>query len=70
MILETWFFDYRPSTFCTYGAVSTKSLSLPGAGKDHYKTFLICNLIGGFLWANIFTYLGFFIGEALTKMGE
>lgn len=49
--------------------VRTFAPIVAGTSKMHYKTFLIYNLIGGFLWATIFTYLGFFAGEALTKMG-
>lgn len=49
--------------------VRTFAPIVAGTSKMHYKTFLIYNLIGGFLWASIFTYLGFFAGEALTKMG-
>lgn len=49
--------------------VRTFAPIVAGTSKMHYKTFLIYNLVGGFLWATIFTYLGFFAGEALTKMG-
>lgn len=49
--------------------VRTFAPIVAGTSKMHYRTFLVYNLIGGFLWASIFTYLGFFAGEALTKMG-
>lgn len=49
--------------------VRTFSPIVAGAGKMHYKTFLIFNLIGGFLWSSLFIYLGFYAGEILTKAG-
>ena len=35
----------------------------------HYNTFLLFNIVGGALWAAIFTYLGYFAGEILTGAG-
>ena len=35
----------------------------------HYNTFLLFNIVGGALWAAIFTYLGYFAGAILTKAG-
>ena len=35
----------------------------------HYRTFIIFNIIGGVIWATLFTYLGFFAGKALTDAG-
>ena len=49
--------------------VRTFAPIVAGAGKMHYKTFLIFNLIGGFLWSSLFIYLGFHAGEFLTKAG-
>lgn len=49
--------------------VRTFAPIVAGAGKMHYKTFLIFNLIGGFLWSSLFIYLGFYAGEILTKAG-
>ena len=49
--------------------VRTFAPIVAGAGKMHYKTFLIFNLIGGFLWSSLFIYLGFYAGEFLTKAG-
>lgn len=40
-----------------------------GIGKMHYKTFVIFNLVGAFLWAGGVTYVGYFLGGLLTKMG-
>ena len=49
--------------------VRTFAPIVAGAGKMHYKTFLVFNLIGGFLWSSLFVYLGFYAGEFLTKAG-
>lgn len=34
-----------------------------GASKMHYRTFIIYNFIGGFLWVTLFSALGFFFGN-------
>lgn len=49
--------------------VRTFAPIVAGAGKMHYKTFLLFNLIGGFLWSSLFIYLGFYAGEFLAKAG-
>ncbi|MDO4712427.1 MAG: VTT domain-containing protein [Candidatus Saccharibacteria bacterium] len=49
--------------------VRTFAPIVAGASKMHYRTFLAFNIIGGILWATIFTYLGFFAGKALTEAG-
>lgn len=49
--------------------VRTFAPIVAGASKMHYHTFLTFNIIGGILWATIFTYLGFFAGKALTEAG-
>ena len=35
----------------------------------HYRTFVIFNILGGFLWSSLFVYLGYYAGEFLTKAG-
>ena len=49
--------------------VRTFAPIVAGASKMHYRTFVAFNIIGGILWAAIFTYLGFFAGKALTDAG-
>lgn len=33
-----------------------------GVGRMHYNTFLLYNVIGGFLWVTSFTFAGYFFG--------
>lgn len=40
-----------------------------GASNMHYRTFVIFNILGGFLWSSLFVYLGYYAGEFLTKAG-
>lgn len=49
--------------------VRTFAPIVAGASHMHYRTFLAYNVVGGALWTVIFTYLGFFAGQALTSMG-
>ena len=49
--------------------VRTFAPIVAGASKMHYNTFLLFNIVGGILWAAIFTYLGYFAGEILTRAG-
>lgn len=49
--------------------VRTFAPIIAGTSKMHYRTFLIFNLIGGFLWSSIFVYLGYYAGQFLTEAG-
>lgn len=49
--------------------VRTFAPIVAGASKMHYRTFIAFNIIGGVIWAALFTYLGFFAGKALTDAG-
>lgn len=42
---------------------------IAGVGKMKYKTFMLFNVIGGVLWIGGVTYLGYFLGYYLTKLG-
>lgn len=50
-------------------AVRTFAPIVAGASNMHYKTFLMFNIIGAFLWAVCLTYLGYLLGEQFEKMG-
>lgn len=49
--------------------VRTFAPIVAGTSKMHYRTFLVFNLIGGFLWASLFVYLGYYAGRILTAAG-
>jgi membrane-associated protein len=42
---------------------------IAGVAKMNYRTFMIFNLVGGFIWVSGITYLGFFLGKLLQGMG-
>jgi membrane-associated protein len=42
---------------------------IAGIAKMEYRTFMLFNIIGGALWTAGVTYLGYFMGAWLTKMG-
>lgn len=33
-----------------------------GVGKMHYRTFLLYNVVGAFIWVTLFTFAGYFFG--------
>ena len=49
--------------------VRTFAPIVAGASRMHYNTFLLFNIVGGALWAAIFTYLGDVAGEIRTGAG-
>ncbi len=48
--------------------VRTLAPILAGVGKMSYRTFLLFNLIGAFLWAVGITSLGYFLGNAIPNV--
>lgn len=48
-------------------AVRTFAPIVAGIGSMEYKTFLIYNVIGGFLWAVGLTVLGYYMGNLIPK---
>ena len=49
--------------------VRTFAPIIAGTAKMKYRQFITYNLIGAALWAGGVTYLGYFLGEVLTKAG-
>jgi membrane-associated protein len=41
-----------------------------GIGRMNYPTFLAYNLIGGFLWAVVIPYLGYFLGKSIPDVDK
>lgn len=50
-------------------AVRTFAPVVAGASKMKYRTFLLFNVIGAFLWAVCITYLGYLLGAQFERMG-
>lgn len=50
-------------------AIRTFAPIVAGASKMRYRTFLLFNIIGAFLWAVCLTYLGYLLGEQFERMG-
>ncbi len=42
---------------------------IAGVAKMKYRTFMIYNIIGGFVWVAGVTYLGYYLGKILQNMG-
>ncbi len=49
--------------------VRTFAPIIAGISNMRYRTFLIYNLVGAFLWAVGLTYLGYFAGNVIEKYG-
>lgn len=50
-------------------AVRTFAPIVAGASKMRYRTFLLFNIVGAFVWAVCITYLGYFLGGWFESMG-
>jgi len=50
-------------------AIRTFAPIVAGASKMKYRTFLLFNVIGAFLWAVCITYLGYLLGAQFEAMG-
>lgn len=50
-------------------AIRTFAPVVAGASNMRYRTFLLFNVIGAFLWAVGVTYLGYLLGEQFERMG-
>lgn len=49
--------------------VRTFAPIVAGTAHMHYRTFFAYNVIGGLLWTAGITYIGYILGEALTRIG-
>lgn len=49
--------------------VRTFAPIIAGVSKMKYRQFLVYNLIGSALWVTIFTYLGFYAGGFIERLG-
>lgn len=50
-------------------AIRTFAPIVAGASKMRYRTFLLFNLAGAFIWAVCITYLGYLLGTQFEAMG-
>jgi membrane-associated protein len=69
---EKFYEKYGPLAIilaCFVPIVRTFTPIVAGVSKMSYRQFVPFNLIGAFLWTYSFTYLGFYAGSALHKIG-
>lgn len=69
---ENFYEKYGPKTIIIarfVPVVRTFAPIVAGIGKMSYARFLSYNLIGGFLWVTIFTYLGYYAGGFIKSVG-
>lgn len=50
--------------------VRTFAPVLAGVGKMKYSTFLLYNIVGGFLWAVGLTFLGYYLGRTIPHIDK
>ena len=50
-------------------AIRTFAPIVAGASKMRYRTFLMFNIVGAFIWAVCITYLGYLLGTQFERMG-
>jgi membrane-associated protein len=69
---ESFYAKYGPLAIilaCFVPIVRTFTPIVAGVSKMSYRQFVPYNIIGAFLWTYSFTYLGFYAGEVLHKVG-
>ena len=67
---EQFFSKYGPKAIVLarfVPIVRTFTPILAGMGKMSYKIFLAYNIIGGFIWSFLLTFLGFFFGQIIPE---
>lgn len=50
--------------------IRTLAPIVAGVGKMHYKTFIVFNIIGGFLWGAGITSIGYFLGNVIPDVDK
>ena len=48
--------------------VRTFAPIVAGVGKMHYQTFLMFNVVGGFIWSFGLTFLGYYLGRSIPNI--
>lgn len=72
MAAEAFYEKYGPATIglaVFVPIIRTFAPIIAGVSKMPYRLFIPFNLLGTFVWTFGFTYLGYYAGDALQKMG-
>lgn len=72
MRAESFYAKYGPIAIvlaCFVPIIRTFTPIVAGVSKMSYRQFVPYNLIGAFLWTYSFTYLGYYAGQILHKLG-